>query len=150
MVREAAYSLQLPGDRAALHALAFHLIEQAFGGRAPEPPALDAVDPPKLVPHTTDPVAEELASHATLALDAARNPDLGLQSARILYLRRAAEYAQQQYRIGATVTAWEQLAALLEGVQRGEALRRAADTLRMIGEVRRAEPLYQQALSIHS
>ncbi|KAF0246286.1 MAG: hypothetical protein FD180_774, partial [Planctomycetota bacterium] len=45
LMRDAAYQLQLPGDRARLHGLAFALIEGFCGGRPPEPPPLDAADP---------------------------------------------------------------------------------------------------------
>ena len=38
LLRDAAHQMQMPGDRAKLHELAFYLIEEAFGGRAPEPP----------------------------------------------------------------------------------------------------------------
>ncbi|MCC6466217.1 MAG: hypothetical protein IT463_12830 [Planctomycetes bacterium] len=68
LLRDAAYQVQMPSDRARLHELAFYLIEDVFGGRAPEPPPLDAIDPPKMQPHPTDAVAEEPAWHARRAL----------------------------------------------------------------------------------
>ncbi|NUN50659.1 MAG: hypothetical protein HUU15_17750, partial [Candidatus Brocadiae bacterium] len=40
LARDAAYHLQLPGERARLHGLAFAVIESACGGRAPAAPAL--------------------------------------------------------------------------------------------------------------
>ncbi|KAF0240274.1 MAG: hypothetical protein FD180_4996, partial [Planctomycetota bacterium] len=44
LLRDAAYQLQLPGDRARLHGLAFEAIEALAGGRPPEPAPLDAAD----------------------------------------------------------------------------------------------------------
>ena len=36
LLRDAAYQLQLPGDRARLHGLAVEVIEEVCGGRAPD------------------------------------------------------------------------------------------------------------------
>lgn len=35
LMRDAAYQMQMPGDRAKLHELAVYLIEAATGGRPP-------------------------------------------------------------------------------------------------------------------
>lgn len=88
LLRDAAYEMQLPSDRAKLHELAFHLIEQAFGGRPPEPPPLDSHNSRHFPGHSTDVVAAELAAHALLAGD-----ELAGLHAR--YMRRAAEHAQR-------------------------------------------------------
>ena len=68
LLRDAAYQLQLPGDRALLHGLAFELIEALAGGRPPEPAPLDADEERPFAPHPTDAVAHELADHARSAL----------------------------------------------------------------------------------
>ena len=44
LLRDAAYQLQMPGDRARLHRIAFELIETLAGGRPPEPPPLEDPD----------------------------------------------------------------------------------------------------------
>jgi len=61
LLRDAAYQLQLPGDRARLHGVAFSVIEGVHGGPPPPPAPLDAIDAPETLPHATDPFAEELA-----------------------------------------------------------------------------------------
>jgi hypothetical protein len=40
LLRDAAYQLQLPGDRASLHALALEAMEGLSGGPPPAPPPL--------------------------------------------------------------------------------------------------------------
>src|SRR5690606_3480156 len=118
LMRDAAYDLQLPGDRAKLHELAFELIEQAFGGRAPEPAPLESLDEPRHTPHPTDVVAIEHADHARQAIDARH-----LHAPLRLYLHRAAEHAQRSYNNRAAVQCWLQLAELLpEPLAKAEAL----------------------------
>lgn len=64
LLRDAAYQLQLPSDRARLHGLAFAILEDLAGGIRPV-----ALGPPpsQLEPHPTDPFAEELAAHARIS-----------------------------------------------------------------------------------
>ncbi|MBE7493256.1 MAG: tetratricopeptide repeat protein [Planctomycetes bacterium] len=158
LLRDAAYEMQLPTDRARLHELAFFLIEQTFGGRAPEPPSLDAIDPPKLEPHPTDPVAAELAEHARLALGvpatgqppsrASRfRPEVGVTPALYqLYLRRAAETADRAFRVYAAIAAWQALADLLAENERAEALRRAGVIATDAGALQKAATLLNHAI----
>ncbi|MBE7493259.1 MAG: tetratricopeptide repeat protein, partial [Planctomycetes bacterium] len=150
LLREAAYDLQLPTDRARLHGLTFFLIEQAFGGRAPEPPPLDAVDPPPCPEHGTDLVAAELAYHARQALGVR---DLGPQDEAStlatlyqLYLHRAAEYLERVFRPQASVQAWQGLAELMAGAAQGECKRRAGTVLFQAGEPLEAQSAFTQAL----
>jgi hypothetical protein len=96
LLRQAAYQLQLPGDRQRLHALAFDVIENACGGPAPPAPSLDSFAPAPLPPHPTDPFAAELAAHASAA---------GSSSAP-LYFRRAASVAVREHRSEAAQDAW--------------------------------------------
>ena len=107
LLRDAAYQLQLPGDRARLHALAFGVLEQIIGGPPQEQgrisPAL-ATRPP-LWAHGA--LALELAEHAQRAveLDAAFEPH------RARYLRRAAEHAEVQYLNAHAAQLWVKVAA---------------------------------------
>jgi tetratricopeptide (TPR) repeat protein len=141
LLRDAAYQLQLPSDRAKLHALAFETIEAIHGGRAPDPPPLDgAIDAP-FKPHPIDECAEELADHIQLAPRNARQAALCR-----LYLRRAAETAERNYRNHAARRLFEVLAERLEGAARGEALRRAADMALFCGNPKEAIPLLEQAI----
>ncbi|MBE7493258.1 MAG: tetratricopeptide repeat protein [Planctomycetes bacterium] len=158
LLRDAAYEMQLPTDRARLHELAFFLIEQAFGGRAPEPPSLDAIDPPKLEPHPTDPVAAELAEHARLALQAqissqqtsgasSPQPETGVTPAlHRLYLRRAAEHAEAHYQPASSADLWSRLAAELSQAAQVEATRRAGMAWFWCGNATLAEPCLHKAV----
>ncbi|MBE7491772.1 MAG: tetratricopeptide repeat protein [Planctomycetes bacterium] len=142
LLRDAAYEMQLPGDRAKLHELAFFLIEEAFGGRAPEPPPLDDINAPALEPHTSDAVAADLAMHAGLASSAG-----SLEAQRRDYLRRAAEYAQRKHQTTHALALWSTLADASQGIAKGEALRRAAHVAYHSGMSRLADTLLQQAVA---
>ena len=63
LLRDAAYQLQVPSDRARLHRFALEITETMFGGRPPEPQP-DQWGDLKCEPHTTDPYALDLAEHA--------------------------------------------------------------------------------------
>jgi tetratricopeptide (TPR) repeat protein len=137
LLRDAAYSLQVPSERAVLHELALELIEQVLGGRAPTPTPLDqADDPPR--DHPTDPFASELASHARAAGE--RYADV-----RALYLHRAAAYAEAHYESEAAQSLW---LALAESGPRADALRRAGLVAFRAGRVEVAEKLLAQALKL--
>ncbi len=88
LVREAAYELQPPGERAALHALALAIIEELCGG-APEIESPRWSD--RFEPHATDPYALELAEHAELAGEQA-------SGRAALYLYRAAKIESHGFR----------------------------------------------------
>ncbi|MBE7493299.1 MAG: tetratricopeptide repeat protein [Planctomycetes bacterium] len=159
-MRDAAYELQLPADRARLHELAFYLIEQAFGGRAPDPPPLDAIDPPDFKPHPTDIVAHELAEHARLALGAPTSggqspgnsnprPEGSLLPALYtLYLHRAAEHAELQFRNDSATKYWKEFAALDSNTTRHEALRRAGLAANNAGDLHHARSLFEAAIDL--
>ena len=108
LLRDAAYQLQLPGDRARLHGLAFAVLEDFCGGPPPDPPPLDAADPPAFRPHATDPFALELADHARATRGRGET----------LYLQRALEVALAQFQHAAAQEAALRLAALRRGPQR--------------------------------
>jgi hypothetical protein len=113
LLRDAAYQLQLPGDRAKLHEVAFFLLEEMFGGRAPDLPALDSGTEGSHA-HPTDEVCLELAEQARQALAAPDVPQPELQGAHRRYLRRAAELAALAYDSEKAAALWLQLAALEE------------------------------------
>jgi tetratricopeptide (TPR) repeat protein len=139
LLRDAAYQMQLPGERARLHGLSARLLEILFGGRPPQPPDLRARPASRLQPHATDAIAEELADHLRLA-------DLpALRDVRALYLRRAAEHADRAFHHDSALRCWKQLAEILPGAERAEALRRAAATAFYSGRIGEAENLSLQA-----
>lgn len=114
LVRDAAYELQPPTDRARLHALALELLELLHGGPAhdPGPPTLGGLQLPPA--HPTDAVVLDLALHAELAAIA----DPSVAPAAELYLHRAAAIATMQFRYREAVELWRRLAARLTGVPR--------------------------------
>lgn len=119
--RDVAYSLQLPSDRARLHAAAFEITEHAWGAEA----AL---------------VAAELAEHARLAQDGASREEAAvLAAAELRYLqlaiRRFKERAQWESLHQASVRMLE--CPGCEGATRIEALSEVAGALENMG--RRAE-----------
>jgi len=141
LLRDAAYQLQLPGDRARLHALAFEVIEGLAGGRPPEPERLDTAVPPAFRPHSSDPFAAELAEHAAMATGGS------MRTLKKLYLRRSAESSERAFEFENSERAWKDLAKLLPGADAGEALRRAGIQAASGGRPGRAELLYDKALA---
>ncbi|MBE7491776.1 MAG: tetratricopeptide repeat protein [Planctomycetes bacterium] len=131
LLRDAAYELQPPSDRARLHALALHLMEQAFGGQAPLPGA------GAFEPHGTDAVALELAGHARVS---------GNESRLRLYLERAAEVAERSFHNHEALECWRELAVLLADDRSAEVLRRAAIIAFHVGDIGLAEQLAKSSL----
>lgn len=123
LLRDAAYQLQLPTDRARLHALAFESIEQLHGGRPIESAnpfnSLEEIDKALDI----DEAAAELAEHAAMA--ALENDHASLNTARCFYLYRAASHAQRNFLNAKACALWLSLAELCSGVNRGSALCRA-------------------------
>ncbi|MCC6741709.1 MAG: hypothetical protein IT452_21905, partial [Planctomycetia bacterium] len=98
LLREAARQLQMPGDRARLHAVAFGIVEEMAGGPPGERPALDRDEEVSPDARPADAWAAELAEHAAQALHAPQADQSRFAAARREYLRRAAEHAQRQFR----------------------------------------------------
>jgi tetratricopeptide (TPR) repeat protein len=146
LLRDAAYQLQLPGDRAALHALALGIIEEIHGGRAPEPPDL-TVDGSKCDPHPVDAVAVELAEHARFAEATGENVEES-RAARRRYLRRGAEVSERHFRHEAAQGCWEQLAAMTAGAPRGVALHLAGVAASRRSRLKESESLMQEATTL--
>ncbi|KAF0241567.1 MAG: hypothetical protein FD180_4368, partial [Planctomycetota bacterium] len=141
ILRDAAYQLQLPSDRSLLHALAFAAIEDAAGGRPQGAAPLDATEPASFQAHFTDPFAEELAEHARLAGGASSTNGDAMSAAWKLYLRRAAELSERSFHHGAAERLWRQHASAVEGVEKGESLRMAANAAHQAGRTLVAERL---------
>ncbi|MCC6738955.1 MAG: hypothetical protein IT452_07900 [Planctomycetia bacterium] len=107
VLRDAAYQLQLPRDRARAHALAFEAIEELCGGRPGDAP-LDSTSHSSFCAHPTDPFAEGLAGHALLGT--AARPDLG--ALEVTYLARAAAVAERSFRQADAARLWLRVAEL--------------------------------------
>jgi tetratricopeptide (TPR) repeat protein len=139
VLRDAAYQLQLPGDRARLHALAFALMEDLFGGRPPEYPPEGSR---RGRFHRSDPHALDLAEHARLA-GTEDSPE------RKLYLRRGAERAERFFQSAEAVRAWLALAEAESGTARGGCLRRAGVLIGIAGRPEEAEEMLKRSLAAH-
>ena len=91
ILRDAAYQLQMPADRAALHGLALEIMERLFE------PAIELV-------------AEELADHARLAQS--EQPDAALARRERYYTRAAAKVAEDRFLIEKSAALWQRAATL--------------------------------------
>ena len=140
LMRDAAYELQLPRERAQLHQKAFELIEQAYGGPAPEPGPVTISPSPSYVLHAVDGVAAELADHLRAA-DAGTSIEL-----RRLYLRRAAEHAERVYQNEDAVRMWRELAGLQAASDRPAVMIRIGSLATLLGRLDEAERAYLAAL----
>jgi len=143
VMRDAAYQLQLPGDRSRLHALAFDVLETHCGGRAPEAPPLIPGDDTPMPPHPSDAFALELAEHARQGASAESEKAAGL-----LYLRRAAVGATRFFRGEIALSLWQRIAGESEGLDKGEALRRAGEVAILLGRNAPAGALFERAMSL--
>ena len=149
LLRDAAYQLQLPGDRARLHALALELIESAFGGR----PAWES-NPLKQgrKPRAVDPMADELAAHARAAMEgspsAAQAADL-LES-EALYLWRAAIHHRTSYRLERALRLYLATSAHSAAPQqiRMAAMTRAGITCMTCGRAAESTKYFREALNM--
>ncbi|MCA8911638.1 MAG: hypothetical protein KDB82_08025 [Planctomycetes bacterium] len=136
LVREGAYQLLPPEQRSRLHELAMQSLEDLFA---------DALDP----------VAHELADHAALARGEWQEDNDSsarlkrLAAAETGYLRRAARYAQQAYRMEESIRLWDRLAAhpALDDNARLEAIDRSATARLQGGRLQEAEQLLREAIS---
>ncbi|MCB9895399.1 MAG: tetratricopeptide repeat protein [Planctomycetes bacterium] len=130
LLRDAAYELQLPQERARLHALAHDIIEQVYAAHDQQ---LDAV-------------ALELASHAGIAGAALRDDRLLAREAH--WLQRAGVYAHEHWR-GAEAVDLLLRAAAHEAAneqQRSQARRRAGKVLLDLGRLQQAREVLETAL----
>lgn len=133
LLRDAAYDLHTPGDRARLHLLAAELLEDAFGGRPPDSLPIELMRQVRQA-HATDPVAFEIAMHLMRARSG-MSEDENLHAKLRLYLQRAAEYAVVQYQLDTALVAWQALEPLLAGVQRECCRYEVASTLWRRGDL---------------
>lgn len=124
LLRDAAYDLQLPADKARLHGLALRLIEQLH----------------------PDAQRDQLA--AVLAEHAQRSGDPSLHDALLAYTWRAARFAQAKHDPAAL--RWFDQAAALETdpARKAQALQLAADQLLTTGSAKLAGARLAQALEL--
>ena len=144
LVRDAAYDLQLPADRAKAHLWAMEALDRFAGGPAPNRmPMLGEKDSP----HPVDPFASGLARHATAALEGEPPDAAALRRRRLDYLWRAAAHAGTNYRVSEAADLFRRIFDDPDENEpnRAEAARLAADMLRVGGGGQQALPLYEAA-----
>lgn len=124
LLRDAAYELQLPADKARLHGLALKLIEHFHPDEQ------------------RDQLAAELAEHAQ------RSGDPALREALLAYTWRAAKFASAKHDPAALH--WFDQAAALETdpAKKAQALQLAADQLLTTGSAKQAGSRLAQALEL--
>ncbi|MCZ7608321.1 MAG: hypothetical protein M5U25_20220 [Planctomycetota bacterium] len=129
VIRDAAYGLQPPTARAALHAMALEIIESLA------------------TPDTIDGWAEELADHARQAMGAEGADRQALQRRELAYLQRAAEHAAKHWHNERSVTLRERIAEHPDAGpdQRIKALLDNVDTLMRSGGIARTPALLERA-----
>lgn len=144
LIRDAAYELQTPSTRAALHELALQLLESVLGGA----PAWHDPDKP-LARHATDPYADELAFHAKAAQSGGSIADQALAKSEALYLWRAAAYAEFRANPLLSIEYYQKLAAhhAAPPAVRGLAARSAGWLLHTIGRSGPAREILEGALT---
>ena len=107
IMRDAAYQMQMPEERARQHARSIEVLEELFGGR-PLAIELTGARRPILDDHPLDLFAEELAEHARLAqASVGKTPDL--VDAERVYLCRSAVRAGQVFNPAHAYALWKQL-----------------------------------------
>ncbi len=149
LLRDTAYQLQLPSDRAKLHAIALRVIEDALGG-APEPLTTDANREVRLAPHALDSAAEELAQHAKLGAKAPGVDRSALEMSEVCYLLRAAEWANSRCHHSRALQLFDALAlhpAASEPV-RVRALRQAGWLQYALGQSERGKQVLEQCVAL--
>ncbi|MEE9310916.1 MAG: tetratricopeptide repeat protein, partial [Planctomycetota bacterium] len=150
IVRDGAYSLQPPSVRAWLHGLAFYAIEREHGERAPSPPQLNIEQDLPVEPHPTDNVALELSQHAHRALAVVSQKNSGMQTdlskMLTLYLRRAAEHAENQFQNEHALHCWQRLSEFTRGTEQTACWYRAGRVAALSGKTERAIDLFERML----
>lgn len=147
LLRDAAYDLQLPAYRAALHRNTLDILEHLYGGLPPDPTA-GADAGLKYEPMPIDEFAAEMADHAEWAAKAVNlvPPEL-VQRLRI-YLKRAAVRAGRSFQNRQSARLWLRAAEMLTGVDRARAIYHAAGMESAAGHTGESEGLVRQALEI--
>lgn len=147
LLRDAAYQLQLPADRARLHALAFEILERLNGGRPPWPEFRVNSALPS-APLASDAFALELAQHAEFAAADDEHPHW--REAQCLYLSRAAFCEARSWRPKEAARHARAAAALSEGRWKAVMLLEAAGNAQDAGLLAEAEDLCRQLLELES
>ncbi|MBE7492778.1 MAG: tetratricopeptide repeat protein [Planctomycetes bacterium] len=134
LIRDGAYGLHLPAERARLHGLALDLLEALLADLGDE--------------SLRDACAAEMAEHARLGRGPVLDP--ALLERESAHLARAGAWADRQYRHDDARALWQRLAELpgIEATQRARALYRLGVLERSYGSLDRAEVFLNQGLEV--
>lgn len=136
VVRDAAYELQPPDNRAALHAHVIEIVEELVGGDS----------------RAQRSWAADLADHALRAQEAARTARLStlkhLAAAELKYLRIAAKHAEESWRLGDTATLMQLVAdhPLVDELEKARAQHSLGSALVPSGRVSEARTHLEAAI----
>ncbi len=144
LLRDAAYQLQLPADRARLHEFAFELVEEIYGGR-PEDERLGTYCIKETKPLAIDDVADELVFHLRQVLHS-RESAVHLEAERV-YLRRAAEHSERRFHWKPALEHWLGLADRCAKDERAAALMRAGSVASSLRDGKQALELLEKVLA---
>ncbi|MBX3460051.1 MAG: tetratricopeptide repeat protein [Planctomycetes bacterium] len=136
LLRDAAYSLQLPERRRALHMLAFQVLQE-ITGPAPALTPLEVNTRVAAPAHPATALAFDMAGHLRAA-----QADVSL---RLPYLQLAAGHASANFDFVAARELWLEYAATCPAVQRGPATYRAGMAVLRGGHLHDAATLLEQA-----
>lgn len=138
LIRDAAYELQTPSTRAALHGLALRLIEGLHGGRPKFPDLATTMEA-----HALDPMANELALHASRA----EGPEFATAHAN--YLWRAAAFADHRNDPRRAIEFYKELSrhTAITEEERLAAARNFGWLLHTTGRTNQAKEALEQALA---
>lgn len=147
LLRDAAYGLQLPAARAAMHRQALGILEDIFGGMPPEPTATMGPEG-SYQPLPIDQIAAELADHAQWAASAENPVSPDLAQRRRVYLKRAAIRAGHEFQNRQSAGLWARAAELQQGEGRARDLLNASRMESAAGFAGAAEALVRDALKV--
>lgn len=147
LLRDAAYDLQLPANRAALHVSTLAILEDLYGGLPPDPTAGGDAGL-KYEPLPIDEFAAEMADHAEWAARASNPAPPELTQRLRIYLKRAAMRAGLSFQNRQSARLWLRAAELLTGEDRARALYHAAGMESAAGHTGESEVLVRKALEV--
>lgn len=132
LLREAAYQLQMPADRARLHGVALDLLEELVAGEQ------------------AGAYAGEMADHARAAAEGSGADRAGLGARECRHLRAAAEFAAARFRHDDGARLWMRLAghASTPDEKRSGCVRSAGSALRNAGRLDDATGRFREAIDL--
>lgn len=146
ITQQAAYQMQIPSERLAIHSAAVETLENLIGGRQTSSYKLGTFSLESVPTHTWGSVASSLTIHLS-ALAAAEETGNWLRTLQ-QYLQIAAEHESAAYHRKQAAEIWQVLSGLLSGPAKAEALLKSASLFHLVGKQDLSDKLYDKALEI--